>query len=277
MNRMGLREHGGTPFLAFPMLEDTDLVHHGFSVRQGGVSVGPYATMNLSFTLGDARENVLQNYGRMAQALEVNRDGMTSVWQAHTNNVKVVGALDMGKGIMGPKDRSEIDGMVTNLYGVTLVTLHADCLPLYFLDPVNHAIGLAHSGWRGTKQAIGIRTMETMEKAFGSKREDLLVCIGPGIGRSAFEVGMEVVEAFTELLGEERASQVILPLQNGKALLDLTLTNEMLFLEAGVLRDHLVSTDLCTFQRPDLFFSHRRDGSNRGSMAAFLQLQCRNR
>lgn len=277
MNRMGLREHGGTPFLAFPMLEDTGLVHHGFSVRQGGVSVGPYATMNLSFTLGDARENVLQNYERMAQALEVNRDSMTSVWQAHTNNVKVVGALDMGKGIMGPKDRSEIDGMVTNLYGVTLVTLHADCLPLYFLDPVNHAIGLAHSGWRGTKQAIGIRTMETMEKAFGSNREDLLVCIGPGIGRSAFEVGMEVVEAFTELLGEERASQVILPLQNGKALLDLTLTNEMLFLEAGVLRDHLVSTDLCTFQRPDLFFSHRRDGSNRGSMAAFLQLQCRNR
>ncbi len=276
MNSMVLREHGGTPFLAFSALEDTNLVRHGFSVRDGGVSVGPYATMNLSFTMGDTKENVLQNYERMAQALEVNRSNMTSVWQAHTDNIKVVESSDVGKGITRPKDLSEIDGMVTNLKGVTLVTLHADCLPLYFLDPVNRAIGLTHSGWRGTKQSIGIRTLEAMEKAFGSRREDLLVCIGPGIGRAAFEVGFEVVEAFVELLGKDRAGEVILPMQSGKALLDLTLSNEILFLDAGIRPDHLYSTDLCTFQRPDLFFSHRRDGSNRGSMAAFLQLQSGN-
>jgi len=209
----------------------------------------------------------------MAHALEVELSQMTSVWQAHTNNIKVIEASDIGKGITRPKDSEEIDGMVTNVKGMTLVTLHADCLPLYFLDPVNHAIGLTHSGWRGTQQAIGIRTLETMEKAFGSRREDLLVCIGPGIGRTAFEVGPEVAESFVELLGEKRANDVLMPLQLGTSMLDLTLTNEMLLLEAGIRSEHLTSADLCTFSRPDLFFSHRRDGNIRGSMAAFLSLK----
>jgi polyphenol oxidase len=270
---MELRTHDGTPFLAFPILEETGLVHHGFSVRDGGVSKGPYTSMNLSYTMGDLNENVLQNYDRMANALEVELSHMTSVWQAHTNNIKVVEAVDIGKGITRPKDSEELDGMVTNVKGLTLVTLHADCLPLYILDPVNHAIGLTHSGWRGTKQAIGIRTLETMENAFGSQREDLLVCIGPGIGQTAFEVGPEVAEAFVELLGEMRASDVLMPLQPGKSMLDLTLANEMLFLEAGIRREHLYSADLCTYSRPDLFFSHRRDGNQRGSMAAFLSLK----
>jgi YfiH family protein len=273
MNDMIFRTNHGIPFLSFRPLEDSGLVHHGFSVREGGVSTGPYASMNLSFTMGDSKENVLENYNRMALALDVERAQMTSVWQAHTNHIKVIEATDIGKGITRPKEPEEIDGMVTNMKGVTLVTLHADCLPLYFLDPVNQAIGLTHSGWRGTAQAIGIKTLEAMGKAFGSRREDLLVCIGPGIGRTAFEVGPEVVEAFVELLGEKRAGDVLMPLQLGTSMLDLTLANEMLFLEAGIRRECLFTADLCTFSRPDLFFSHRRDGNVRGSMAAFLSLK----
>jgi hypothetical protein len=229
--------------------------------------------MNLSFTMGDSKENVLRNYDRIASAMEVDRSKMTSVWQAHTNHVKVVEVMDAGKGITSPKDSDEIDGMVTNLKGITLVTLHADCLPLYFLDPVNQAIGLAHSGWRGTQQAIGIKTLETMEKAFGSQREDLLVCIGPGIGGTAFEVGPEVAEAFVELLGAKRARDVLTSSQIGTSMLDLTLANEMLFLEAGIRPDRIFSANLCTFSREELFFSHRRDGNIRGSMAAFMQLK----
>jgi polyphenol oxidase len=273
MNDMTLHTIHGTPFLSFLPLDDSGIVRHGFSVREGGVSIGPYASMNLSFTLGDSKENVLENYNRMSFALEVETSQLTSVWQAHTNHIKVIEASDTGKGITRPKDRSEIDGMVTNVKGVTLVTLHADCLPLYFLDPVNRAIGLTHSGWRGTAQAIGLKTLEALEKNYGSRREDLLVCIGPGIGRTAFEVGTDVVEAFVELLGEKRANDVLMPLHSGKNLLDLTLANEMLFLEAGIRPDHLYSADLCTYSRPDLFFSHRRDGNARGSMGAFLSLK----
>lgn len=273
MNDMEFRKNHGTPFLMFPALENTKLVRHGFSIRDGGVSNGSYASMNLSFTLGDLTENVLENYERMACALEVERSQMTSVWQAHTSHIKLVDASDIGKGITKPKDPEEIDGLVTNVKGLTLVTLHADCLPLYFLDPVNQAIGLTHSGWRGTQKAIGIRTLEAMEESFGSHREDMLVCIGPGIGRSAFEVGPEVAEAFVELLGDKRSGDVLKPMQSGKGMLDLTLANERLLMEAGIRRENLFTADLCTFSRPDLFFSHRRDGSARGSMAAFLSLK----
>lgn len=273
MNDMILERRRNTPFFIFPALEATGLVHHGFSVRDGGVSTGPFASMNLSFTMGDDRENVLENYHRMAEGLGVETAGMTSVFQAHTDKVVMAGRGDAGKGILLPKDPEEVDGMVTNCPGLTLVTLHADCLPLFFLDPVNRAIGLTHSGWRGTQKAIGIRTLERMENEFGSKREEMLVGIGPGIGRTAFEVGPEVAEAFYELLGDARGNEVLMPLQLGTYLLDLTLANVMLLLEAGIAPQRMFTADLCTYSRPDLFFSHRRDGSSRGSMAAFLTLK----
>lgn len=273
MNEMILHRHQDTPFLSFPALETSGLVHHGFSIREGGVSAGPYESMNLSFTMGDAKENVLKNYGRMAGALDVVRSSMTSVWQAHTDKIRVIGVADLGKGITRPKDPEPCDGMVTNVKGVTLVTLHADCLALYFLDPVNLAIGLTHSGWRGTQQAIGLRTIETMEKEFSTRREDLLVCIGPGIGRTAYEVGPEVAAAFVALLGRKRAEEVLMPMQIGTYMLDLALANELLFWEAGIRPNHLHTAELCTYSRPDLFFSHRRDGNDRGSMAAFLSLK----
>jgi polyphenol oxidase len=273
MSDMILRTHHDVPFLCFPALEDAGLVRHGFSVRDGGVSTGPYMSMNLSFTMGDSKENVLENYGLMARALNVDVNSMTSVWQAHTDNIRLIEAKDKGKGIALPKDPEPCDGMITNTRGVTLVTLHADCLPLYFLDPVNLAIGLTHSGWRGTQQAIGIRTLEGMEREFGTIRENVLVFIGPGIGRSAFEVGPEVAEAFVELLGDKKAKTVLTPQQMGKYTLNLPLANEMLFLEAGIRPDHIHAAELCTYRRPDLFFSHRRDGNVRGSMAAFLALK----
>lgn len=273
MNDMRMERRQDTPFFIFPALEATGLVRHGFSVRDGGVSTGPYASMNLSFTMGDAQDNVLENYNRMANGLGVDPDGMTSVFQAHTDKVKVVGHGDAGKGITLPKDPEEIDGMVTNCNGITLVTLHADCLPIYFLDPVNRAIGLTHSGWRGTQKAIGVRTLEVMEKNFGTNRQEVLVGIGPGIGRTAFEVGPEVAEAFRGLLGEARAKEVLMPLQLGTYLLDLTQANTMLLLEAGIGPERISTADLCTYGRPDLFFSHRRDGVARGSMAAFLSLR----
>lgn len=273
MSKMILRKNHDVPFLSFPELEETGLVRHGFSVREGGVSTGPYASMNLSFTMGDATENVLANYRLMAQALDVDLGSMTSVWQAHTDNIRLIGEGDKGKGIILPKESEPCDGMITNARGVTLVTLHADCLPLYFLDPVNRAIGLTHSGWRGTQQAISIRTLEAMEREFGTVRENVRIFIGPGISRSAFEVGPEVAEAFVELLGKNRSEMILTPRQMGKWTLDLPLANEMLFLEAGIRPDHIHTAEFCTYRRSDLFFSHRRDGSVRGSMAAFLSLK----
>jgi YfiH family protein len=266
-----LRE--GVPFLTFEAFTQTGLVRHGFSLRDGGVSAGPYGSMNLSFTLGDPAENVSANYRRIGGALGVWPESMTSVWQAHTDRIKTVGPADAGLGVVRDKERTEWDGMITDTPGITLVTLHADCLPLFFLDPVHRAVGLVHSGWRGTCQAIGPAALSAMKQAFGTDPGDVLAGIGPGICASCFEVGEEVAEAFGNLLGVRDAAAFLAQKDGGKYLLDLAAVNRKLLLDAGIREDRLSSSGLCTRCRPDLFYSHRRDGSLRGSMAAFLALR----
>lgn len=263
----------GVPFLSFEILDRTGLVSHGFSLRDGGVSRGPYGSMNLSFTMGDEEKNVRGNFGRMGEALGVSPMSMTSVWQAHTDRIKVVGPADGGQGIVMTKERIEWDGMVTATPGITMVTLHADCLPLFFLDPVNRAAGLVHSGWRGTRKGIGLRALEAMGREFGTKPGDVLAAIGPGICGSCFEVGPEVAAEFLELPVMKKAPALVAQSGGGKYHLDLAGVNRMLLLEGGVREDHLAMAGLCTRCRPDLFFSHRRDGEIRGSMAAFMALR----
>ena len=119
-------------------------MRHGFSTRYGGVSTGCYATMNISTTRGDDLEAITENRRRMAKALGVQVEDFTYTQQTHTTNVAVVRAEDRGTRFL------ETDGMVTNVPGICLVTFYADCVPLYFVDPVEKVIGLSHSGWRGT-------------------------------------------------------------------------------------------------------------------------------
>ena len=171
----------GVTYLAFPALLESGMVRHGFSTRMGGVSEGPYATMNFSFTRGDDPEAVRENYRRMAEALRVDMEKMVLTWQTHTTNVRVVSEEDLGKGIIKERDYRDVDGLVTDMPDVTLVTFFADCVPLYFLDKKNRAIGLSHSGWRGTVKRMGEKTLETMAEAFGTRPEDVTACIGPSI------------------------------------------------------------------------------------------------
>ena len=120
----------GVPFLSYPMLEETGIVHHGFSTKLGGVSKGCWATMNISTTRGDDPEDVEENQRRIARAIGVKPEDMTFTNQTHTTNVAVVRAEDKGRRFM------KTDGMITNVPGICLVTFYADCVPLLFLDPV---------------------------------------------------------------------------------------------------------------------------------------------
>ena len=152
---LAVKESAGVTYLSFPALENTGLVSHAFSTRLGGVSKGDYATMNFSFTRGDNRDDVLENYARMARALGVEREKMVLTYQTHTVNVRQVTEEDAGKGVVRERDYTDVDGLITDIPGITLVTFFADCVPLYFLDPVHRAIGLSHSGWRGTVKGMG--------------------------------------------------------------------------------------------------------------------------
>lgn len=265
-------ENGGVPFLTFPLLTESGLVRHGFSTRLGGVSRPPYDTMNLSFTRGDRTEDVKENYRRMAAALGISVERMVLTQQTHTVNVRKVTEADAGKGVIRERDYADVDGLITNVPGISLVAFGADCVTLFFLDPVHRAIGLSHSGWRGTVNRMGEVTLQAMAREYGTCPEDALVCIGPSICRSCYEVGSEVAEEFLRAFGAEHQADLMDKKENGKYQLDLWAANRRVLTEAGVKEERIQVTDICTFCNPQLLFSHRRTGEKRGNLGAFLCL-----
>ena len=277
---MELREKNGVPFLAFEKWEEIPWLVHGFSTRLGGVSKGIYASMNLSFTRGDKEEDVRENYRRIAASMGFSPEDIVTTDQTHTTNIRLVTSADKGKGVVRPKDFSDVDGLITSEPGIALATFYADCVPLLFVDPVRRAVGLSHSGWRGTAQGMGARTAEAMRKAFGSRPEDLLVGIGPSICRDCYEVSEDVADAFRMLFSEEgfqnlsiRLHDVLSAKGNGKYQLDLWKANEAVCLSAGIQPQHISVTDVCTCCNPDRLFSHRASGGKRGNLGMFVMLK----
>lgn len=267
-------EKDGVPYLSFKALEDTGIVVNGFSTRMGGASKGKFATMNFSYSRQDDPADVLENFTRMARALEVDRDQMVVSYQTHTVNVRRITREDAGKGVIKGRDYKDVDGLITNVPGLTLVTFYADCVPLYLVDRTNHAIGLSHSGWRGTVKRMGQVTIDAMKENFGTKPEDLTVCIGPSICMDCFEVGEEVVEEFKAAF-DSRYHDTLYRANGrpGKYQLDLWKANEIIFREAGVPAENIHTTNICTMCNSDYLFSHRRVGEERGNLAAFLGLR----
>lgn len=265
---------GEVRYLQFPLLlKWQDVAVHGFSTRLGGASRGVYASMNFSFSRGDDPDCVRENYRRMGEALGVDPARMVLSYQTHTTRVRRVGEEDAGKGILRERDYRDVDGLITDVPGITLVTFYADCVPLYFLDPVHRAIGLSHSGWRGTVNRMGRETLAAMKQAFGSQPEDMLCCIGPSICQDCYEVGEEVAQAFAGAFGKESETMLIKTETAGKYRLDLWKANETVLREAGVPREQIQVTDLCTRCNPRYLFSHRAMGEKRGNLAAFLCLR----
>lgn len=263
----------GVTWLSFPALTETGLVRHGFSTRLGGVSQGWFASMNFAFTKGDNPEHVMENYRRMARVLGVDPRRMVLSHQTHTTHVRTVTEDDAGKGVVRERDYQDVDGLVTDVPGLTLVTFYADCVPLYLVDPVHRAIGLSHSGWRGTVNRMGKVTLERMAREYGTDPADVIACIGPSICQDCFEVGEEVVEVFREAFAERYHKELFCQKENGKYQLDLWRANEIIFAQAGVPAGQIHTTDICTRCNPKLLFSHRIMGNERGNLAAFLCLK----
>lgn len=255
------------PFLSYPLFENTGIVNHGFSTRLGGVSKGCWTSMNISITRGDDPEDVEINKERIAGAIGVHKEDFTYTHQTHTTNVARVMPEDKGRHFM------ETDGLVTNVLGICLVTFYADCVPLFFVDPVKKAIGLSHSGWRGTVGKMGKVTVEKLVKEFGSDPKDILAAIGPSICQDCYEVSEDVIERFKEAFDASLWEELFYKKENGKYQLNLWRANEAVFEEAGILKEHMAVTNLCTHCNPDLLFSHRTTGNARGNLSAFLALQ----
>lgn len=273
-NRHVLEENTDyVPYLEYPLLKDTGIVRHGFSTRLGGVSEGYYASMNLSFDRGDRKEAVAENFRRIGEALGVRCEDMVLSRQTHTTNVRIVTNADRGKGITRERDYTDVDGLVTNVPGICLVTSYADCVPLFFVDPVKKVIGLSHSGWRGTVGKIGRKTVELMHERFGSDPADILAAVGPSVCMDCYEVSGDVIGKFKEAFSENWWDQLFYEKPDGKYQLDLWKANELIFQESGILPEHIAVTNICTHCNSDILYSHRAAGDKRGNLCAFLALK----
>lgn len=267
------RKIGEVEYLTYPLLEKTGMVTHGFSTRLGGVSEGVCSTMNLSFARGDKEGAVQENFRRMAEVLGVNVEDMVFSKQTHTTNVRVVTEEDRGKGIVRPIDYTDVDGLITNVPGICLATFYADCVPLFFVDPVHRAIGLSHSGWRGTVGKIGKATVEMMQKEYGTDPSDVIAAVGPSICQDCYEVSEDVIEQFRASFDKKYWEVLFSSKENGKYLLNLWKANEIVFGEAGIQKEHMAITNLCTCCNPDVLFSHRASHGKRGNLGAFMAIK----
>ena len=260
------------PLLKYPLLEQTGIVEHCFTTRIGGVSKGIYESLNLSFTRGDEDAAVRENFRRLAGAMKTDVSEFVFTDQTHTTNVRRVTAEDAGKGIVKERDYTDIDGLITNEPGLVLSTFYADCVPLYFVDPVHRAIGMSHSGWKGTVGKMGAATITAMKREFGTEAKDLVCAIGPSICQDCYEVSEDVAEAFKEAF-PGHADEILLDKKNGKYQLDLWGANEIVLTEAGVLKEKIAVTNICTCCTPDLLFPHRASHGKRGNLGAFIYLR----
>ena len=276
--KMNVKNNKDVTFLTYPAYEEMNWLVHGFSTRFGGVSRGIYSSMNLSFTRGDEESCVKENYRRISDAMGFDMNSIVTSDQTHTNNVRKVTEKDRGKGIVIPRDYADTDGMITNVPGLVLATFYADCVPLYFADPANHAIGLSHSGWRGTVQKIGAVTIEKMSEEYGSNPKDLKVAIGPSICQECYEVSEDVIEEFEKVFDKKYRNKLFYRKENGKYQLNLWMANKIIFLEAGIPEENISMPNLCTCCNPEFLFSHRASHGKRGNLAMSLTLaKSRNR
>lgn len=281
---------GEVEYLTFPLLSAQPGITHAFSTRRGGASQGIYASMNLSFTRGDDEQQVQENFRRMAAVLGTDVSHMVCTFQTHTTNIRRAYMADGGKGIVCERGYTDVDGLVTNDKDLCLVCFFADCVPLYFVDRVHGAIGLAHSGWRGTVAGMGRCMVERMWQEFGTRPQDLVAAVGPSICQDCYEVSEEVAEQFRqmeasilesrELLQELTVQkayphrQILMPgREAGKYQLDLWLANLLILRAAGIPLSQIQVTDVCTCCNRDYLFSHRATQGKRGNLAAFLMIR----
>ena len=258
------------PFYTFPSLSAFPGLIHAVSTRHGGVSRPPFATLNLTWAVGDDPEAVEENHRRLCAALGVPREALVSPRQVHGAEVRRVGASDRGRFIPG------CDALITDEPGVVLLLRFADCVPIFLYDPRRKAIGLAHAGWRGTVAGIAQATVRAMTEAFGSRPGDLVTALGPAIGPCCYEVGPEVVAAVNTAFGPDNgllSHPVSNPyrLTHKRAHFDLWAANERQLRAAGVVRIEVAG--LCTACHTDEFFSYRAENGRTGHHGALICLR----
>lgn len=266
---------GILPMVESPLFQRETGLQHGFSTRKGGVSKEHLASLNLSFSVEDAKENVLENFRRIGERFGKTPEDFVLSKQSHETKVLKVGTKDRGKGLTKDRDYEGIDALITDEKGIILSCFSADCVPILFYDPIHKAVGACHSGWRGTKGKILQNVVEEMSKHFSSNPAEILIAIGPSICKEQYvvseDLGLSFLEDYPDL-GEDTASP-IQRISKDKFQLDLWDLNRRIALDCGIKEEHISISGYCTMENPELFFSHRYSQGKRGLQGAFICLQ----
>jgi YfiH family protein len=258
-------------FLTWPELAGSG-VDARVTARAGGVSSGPYQSLNMSFAVGDEPASVLENRHRAAAAFGVPLDDFVFAHQVHGAGVHVVGELDRGRGTLTQDDAiPDTDALVTTSPDVVLAILTADCVPIVLHDPVTGVLACVHSGWRGTVARVGAAAVAAMGK-LGSAPADIVAGIGPAIDPARYQVGPEVHAAVTEAFGRD-ARTCIRPDAGyeGRWLLDLWAANRKVLGDAGLREENIHVTSIATGGD---FFSDRAERPC-GRLALLARLETR--
>jgi YfiH family protein len=254
-------ETNGQRIYQFESTAGQRLVHAVFT-RLGGVSQGPFATLNVGHSVGDEPQAVAENHHRVYASLGLGASQVVTAQQVHGNRVAVVAGSEAGS------IQSSTDGLVTATPGLALLLRFADCQPILLYDPEHHALGLAHAGWRGVALGIARRLVEAMQEAFGTRPSALLAGLGPAIGSCCYTVGHEVAAAMGYALPHWK--RAMRPEGEDGWRLDLGAANAQLLAAAGVMQ--IEQSGICTACHNDEFFSHRADGGRTGRFAVVAYL-----
>lgn len=254
-------------YVTFENFSNIECISAYLSTKIGGVSEGVYSSMNLSFTMGDTDENVYNNYKTFCNALDIKYDYLQKGYQTHSTNVAVIKDEDVRK-FSKTSYFSDTDALVTNVKDVPLVTLFADCVPVFFVDTKNRAIGVAHAGWRGTNANIVKNVIDKMKEEYNTNPKDVMCGIGQSIHKCCFLVDDDVYSIFNKTDDYKKYIEKV----GEKYSIDLQGINKDNLIRCGVLEENIEINNNCTCCESDTFFSHRRDGVNRGTMAGFLTI-----
>ncbi|MBX9851866.1 MAG: peptidoglycan editing factor PgeF [Cytophagaceae bacterium] len=251
------------PLYQFESINRYGEVFHYVSSREGGKSEGDIGALNLSFKVGDRDENVISNREALAKAISVDPSTLIFPLQTHSSNVVSI--------YTGNENLEDTDALITGKKGICISVMSADCVPVLLFDPKQKVVAAIHSGWRGTVSKIVLRTIEAMQKNFGSQPKDMIAGIGPSICAEVYEVGEEVIAEFENAFSAGEG--LVLNKKNGKGYLDLWEANRRLLTEAGVEKKNIEVSGICTYQNSENFFSARKSKNKAGRFAAGIMLR----
>ncbi len=282
MHALEVHESGELEVLRSPLLDALGFGQHAFSTRRGGVSEGPFDSLNLGDAPGEEAGRVRENRRRFFEAAGISPRRVAEVRQVHGARVAeaaapLVGGAEpqagaaeppAGEADSSPENGIEADALMTDAPGVVAAVLTADCLPVLFADTRRRAVAAAHAGRRGIAEGILSEVVRRMGERYGTAPADLAAALGPAISGVCYEVGEECLPPFRKRYPGWR--DFCIPLGRGKWLLDLSEAARRQLIAAGLSEERIGLPGFCTFSESRRFYSYRRDGAPTGRLLAAI-------